>query len=83
MRVLVTGGFGLVGREVVTALCAEGHAVRVLDSSRAAVPRPYRRTAGLATRTTSIAAVRMCCWRLPGERRLVRGCVRLLDRDLW
>ncbi len=35
MRVLVTGGLGLVGRSVVTTLLLAGHAVRLFDTPRA------------------------------------------------
>jgi len=34
MRVLLTGGAGFIGRHVLRALAARGHAVRVLDSLR-------------------------------------------------
>ena len=34
MRVLLTGGAGFIGRHVLRALIARGHAVRVLDSLR-------------------------------------------------
>jgi len=46
MRFLVTGGSGFVGSQVVDALVAEGHGVRVLDRARPGFPNEgaeYRR----------------------------------------
>ena len=39
MRVLLTGGAGFIGRQVLDSLLASGHDVRVLDSLRPDVPR--------------------------------------------
>lgn len=42
MTILVTGGFGLVGRAVVGELLAAGHCVRVFDAARRAARKPPR-----------------------------------------
>lgn len=42
MKILVTGGFGLVGRAVVGELLAAGHSVRVFDAAHRAARKPPR-----------------------------------------
>lgn len=53
MRVLVTGGTGVVGEAAVTALTARGHSVRLL--SRGADEAQRQWPAGVAARTADVA----------------------------
>jgi nucleoside-diphosphate-sugar epimerase len=52
MRVLVTGGFGFIGRATVGALAGAGHDVRVLDRDTAMVASAFRGS-GIATPRSS------------------------------
>jgi len=60
MTVLVTGGFGLVGRSVVQSLLEAGHRIRLFDRAQAVVPRRLlARLSGALRRKTRQALSRI------------------------
>jgi len=60
MRVLVTGGFGLVGRSVTAELIGAGHSVRVFDTPRARGAGRLLRAAGAARRRLQVVRGDLC-----------------------
>src|SRR6056297_1875372 len=60
VRVLVTGGLGLVGRSVVARLTSEGHAVRLFDTGRGLQVRRLLRLLGAGGRRLEIVRGDLC-----------------------
>jgi uncharacterized protein YbjT (DUF2867 family) len=82
--VLVTGGSGLLGREVVARLAAAGHAVRILSRSGSADPRAVPGDlgtgAGLDAAVAGVAAVVHCASDFGDPQRIdVEGTRRLVE----